>query len=270
MSGDQRTRGRPERDDGATCIGAPRLVVGMTSLPTRVAQIRPALESLLKGDRPPDAIILSLPRVALRGQGPWDVPGFLTDRGWHGGRVRLNWTNIDFGPGTKLLGALPLLDPADIVVLADDDVRYDPAFLAGIEVAMLRASEHAAFSYYTYRCGGMRIGQGCDGFAIRVADIADVQRFFDQHVAGTDLVFHDDLWISYFLAIRGTAVRSVPLPRETRLIYDQMHETDALRYLTGALDRDRLNRTEMARLRRTVPIPFRHRAALALRSVKTG
>ena len=270
MSGDQRSRGEPERNGGATGIGGPRLVVGMTSLPTRVAQIRPAVESLLEGDRPPDAIILSLPRVALRGQGPWDVPGFLSDRDWHGGRVRLNWTSIDFGPGTKLLGALPLLDPEDVIVLADDDVRYHPAFLAGFEAATRRSGRPAAFSYYTYRLGGMRVGQGCDGFAIRTADIIEAQRFFDVHVAGADLVFHDDLWISHLLATRGVAVRSIPLPADTQLIYHQIHEIDALRHLTGPLERNRLSRAEAARLRRAAPIPLRHRAALALQYVQDG
>jgi hypothetical protein len=250
--------------------GASRLVVGMTSLPTRIAEIRPAIESLLDGDRPPDAIVLTLPRIALRGQGAWDVPDFLIDRDWRGGRVRLNWTDGDFGPGTKLLGALPLLGPRDVIVLADDDVRYHPTFLAGIEAAMRRSEGRAAFSYYTYRLGGVRVGQGCDGFAIRAADIEAAEHFFDAHVANTDLVFHDDLWISYFLATRGIAVRSVPLPSGKPLIYDQVHETDALRYLTGPLERNRLSRTQMARLRRAAPIPMRHRAALALRSVKAG
>lgn len=251
----------------ATCAPA-RFVVGMTSLPTRIAAIRPAIESLLKGNRPPDAIILSLPQVTLRGRAPWQLPGFLTDRAWHGGRVRLNWTVQDFGPGTKLLGTLPWLDPAAVVVLADDDVRYHPAFLAGIETAMRRSRKSAAHSYYTYRLAGLRVGQGCDGFAMKAADIAGAQAFFDRHVASTDLVFLDDLWISYFLATRRIAVRPVPLPPDAALIYQQEHEIDALRHLTDRLGRDRLNRVEAARLRRTMPIPLRHRAALALGQIR--
>ena len=268
MTVDRRTEGVDARGGSVAGIGVVRLVVGMTSLPTRIAEIRPALESLLRGARVPDAIILSLPHVTLRGQDSWSLPDWLTDPAWHGGRVRVNWTDRDFGPGTKLLGALPLLDPADIVVLADDDVSYHPAFLAGIEAAIRRAGRPAAFSYYTYRSRGMRIGQGCDGFAIRAADIAGARQFFDLHVASADVIYHDDLWISHFLAVRGIAIRSVPLPVGVPLIYRQMHEIDALRHLTGALERNRLNRMETARLRRVMPIPLPHHAALVLDDAK--
>lgn len=236
----------------------------MTSLPTRIAAIRPALESLLDGERAPDAIILSLPHAPLRGQGSWNLPAFLTDRAWHGGRVAVNWTARDFGPGTKLLGALPMIEQDTTVVLADDDVRYHPEFLAGLAAAMRGSGRRSAFSYYTYRLGGLRIGQGCDGFAMPAADIAQAQSFFDRHVADTDLVFVDDLWISYLLATRGVAVRALPLPSSAALIYSQVHEIDALRHLTDRLDRHRLNRVEALRLRRAAPIPLRHRAALAL------
>lgn len=239
----------------------------MTSLPSRIARIRPAIDSLLIGDRIPDAIILSLPRKPLRGDGMWDVPDFLHDRGWHGGRVQITWIDGDYGPGTKLLGAIPSLGANDLIVLADDDVRYHASFLAGLEAAMHRPGRRAAFSYYSYRLGALRIGQGCDGFAMTARDVATAQTFFDCHVAGTNATYVDDLWISHLLAMRGVAVRSLPVPASATLVYDQVHEIDALRDLTGVLERDRLNRIEAARLRRVAPIPVRHRAAMALRSL---
>lgn len=262
MEGDQRSESKAERRGEAS-----RLVVGMTSLPSRIGQIRPAIDSLLTGDRVPDAIILSLPRVPLRGHGAWRLPDFLSDTEWHSGRVRLSWIDGDFGPGSKLLGALPLLGSDDLIVLADDDVRYHAAFLVGLEAALRQPSPRAAFSYYSYRLGVLRVGQGCDGFAMTARDVATARTFFDRHVAGTDAMYVDDLWISHLLAMQGVAVRSLPVPSGAELVYRQVHEIDALRDLTGPLARDRLNRVEAARLRRAAPIPIRQRAAMALRSL---
>ena len=47
---------------------------------------------------------------------------------------------------------------------------------------------------------GLTIGQGCDGFSFWSPNVKQIREFFEKHVMGTNLFFHDDLWVSFFLA----------------------------------------------------------------------
>ena len=44
----------------------PRVIVGMSTIPSRIQLIGPAIESLRNQSQPPDEIVLALPRVSLR------------------------------------------------------------------------------------------------------------------------------------------------------------------------------------------------------------
>src|SRR5262245_56838834 len=84
------------------------------------------------------------------------------------------------------------------LVLADDDVRYKPDFLRGLVDAQAR-DRSSAFSYFTHRVPGLSYGQGVDGFGIWSPNVSGIRSFAETHVDGTNLFFHDDLWISFFL-----------------------------------------------------------------------
>ncbi len=235
------------------------VVVGITTLPSRIGLIRPCLESLLDGDRRPDRIVLSLPDALLREPDGYDMPDFLTDRGWHGGVVEIVRPARDCGPGSKLLGALGAIAEPTLLILADDDVRYRPDFVAGF-VAAQGAAPDRAFSGWTYRCNGLTIGQGCDGFALWTPHLAGAQAFFDRCVDRTRFVYHDDLWISFYLALQGVRVTEFPAP-EGRW-YEQIHEVGALRHFDGELERTKLTREGLDHLIATADMTPARRARM--------
>lgn len=197
----------------------PPLIVGITTLPSRIRAIRPTLESLLSGDLKPDSIRIVCPAVSLREKTGYAIPDFLADPRFHGGVVELVRVERDFGPGSKLLGVLPSLEGPSYLVIADDDVRYRPDFLAGLYEA--QAADHgSSFSYFTYTAERFTLGQGCDGFSFWAPNLQGITDFFLKYVDGTDVMFHDDLWISLFLASRGIAVRSLAHKLGSGLIYE--------------------------------------------------
>ena len=55
------------------------VIVSITSLPSRLARIRPCLESLLGGSRVPDKILLALSPFSAREHAPYVLPDFLKD-----------------------------------------------------------------------------------------------------------------------------------------------------------------------------------------------
>ncbi len=237
------------------------VVVSITSLPSRVSLLQPTLQSLLSGDRRPDVIRIILPEKPLRESAEFVVPEFLLDESFHGGVVKVIRIERDFGPGSKLLGTIGDIDVPTCLVLADDDVRYRKDFLKGLVDSQL-ADRSSSFSYFTYPAGGIRVGQGCDGFSFWSPNLAGIREFFADYVDGSDLMFHDDLWISFFLATRGVGAKSLRHRLDGSTIYDQVHDVNALRDLEGTLDREEMNVREYRALMKRVRISPGRRAAI--------
>jgi hypothetical protein len=231
------------------------VIISITTLPSRIGKMRPCLESLLSGQVVPDKLLLALPAVSKRENSPYCIPDFLRDADFCGSRINIVNADRDWGPGTKLLGSLDALPIECYLVLADDDVRYRPDFLAGLLNAQVR-DHRSSFSYYTYRVEGLTIGQGCDGFTFWSPNVFGMKSFAESHVDGTDLFFHDDLWISFFLALKGIAIKSLRPQLGGTLIYETLHETNSLRYLTGSLAREDLSRREARKLFQKIRLPL--------------
>lgn len=225
------------------------VVVGITSLPSRIGLIRPTIESLLAGVRKPDRIVVALPLRSQREQCGYNVPSWLADLG-----VRVTRPETDAGPGTKLLGTLPDVPKDSILILADDDVRYRKDFVE--KLAQAQGREHGvSFSFYAYSLHGLPVGQGCDGFSFWTPNLAGVHEFARRHVLDTPLRLHDDLWISYFLASKGVAVKSLQHLLGGSLVYEQVHDLAALRHLEGDASRENLNDMGLRSLLGDVKLP---------------
>ena len=236
----------------------PPLLVSVSSLPSRIGQIRPCLESLLAGSILPDKILVVLPISSIRERSRYVLPDFLDNSGFCRGIVEVVRTQRDWGPGTKLLGALGALHDPCVLVIADDDVKYKPSFLAGLYAAQTE-DHRASFSFYTYRSNGLTIGQGCDGFSFWPPNLAGIGAFAERYITGTDLFFHDDLWISFYLKMHGIAVKSLAGKLVSGLIYERLHDINSLNKLDGPLRRGRLDREGTRRLLKEVPMPTTRR-----------
>lgn len=238
------------------------VIVSITSLPSRISRIRPCLESLLSGTLVPDKILLPLPKWSDRERAPYVLPDFLKDNDFAGRIVEVVDAARDWGPGTKLLGALTSIPDSCHLVVADDDVRYKPNFLDGI-VSAQRRDNDTSFSYYTYNLDGLTIGQGCDGFSFYSPNLDRILPFAEKHVMGTKLFFHDDFWISFFLATKGISVEAVGGSDNGSLIYnDEFIDGGSLRFLDGSFLRDPIQREGMDRLLRDADMPASRRARL--------
>lgn len=239
----------------------PPLIVSLTSLPSRIGHVRPCLDSLLGGTLVPDRILLNVPPFSVREQAAYALPDFLGDPAFHRGIIEVVRTERDWGPGTKLLGPLGVIRDPCVLVIVDDDVRYKPEFLARLYAAQTQ-DRGASFSFHVYRSNGLTIGQGCDGFSFWLPNLAGMAAFAQTHIVGTDLFFHDDLWISFFLKMRGIAVRSLTNGPANDPMYEQLHDINSLNRLDGPLRRGRLNREGTRRLLREVPMPAARRLGM--------
>ena len=201
--------------------------------------MQPCLESLLGGLVVPDRIFVSVPQVSIREQTTYEIPGFFSKPGFSE-KIEIVRTDRDYGPGTKLLGMLPKITQPSTIVLADDDVVYKPFFLQGL-VEHQRVDHDSSFSYFAFSLGGMRVGQGVDGLSFWSPQLDGIADFYQAHIAGTDMMFHDDMWISFYLMTQGIKIKSLAHLVEGGEVKTAMHTINSLFTETGRLSRSKLN-----------------------------
>lgn len=230
------------------------LIVSIATIPSRIGKLRPTLESLLHGNLVPDKILVVHPEFCKWESSNYEIPEFLRDPAFCKGIIENYVCSTDWGPGTKLLGALEFIDAECILVIADDDIIYHKDFLKGLVKSQI-SDEKSSFSYYTYRAGGLRIGQGCDGFSFWSPNLSGAKEFVDKYVTGTPLLYHDDLWISFFLFSKNIVIRQTPLPTGQKLIYEQVLPNNVLSSeISGTLARDNIFKEALPRLAKSVNI----------------
>jgi len=128
------------RDLDATAAARERsdLVVGLTTIPSRLPFVLPTLKSLLLQNVLPGKILLHLPEYSRREQVEYSVPEELQN---------LEVIKIircqDWGPATKILPVLLDSDPDQRVVAVDDDRIYRPTLLEDLVKASERRPDAA-------------------------------------------------------------------------------------------------------------------------------
>ncbi|GMI30977.1 hypothetical protein TeGR_g7998, partial [Tetraparma gracilis] len=135
-----------------------RVIVSLSSLPSRLAHLPDVLSLMLKQTVLPDEIYVNIPDFSAREQLPYVLPERLV--GWldglpeaERGLIKLNWCRTDFGPATKLISTLLAETiPSTLIVTIDDDLDYPPYFLARV-VQNARRYTNSAFGFKGYRLG---------------------------------------------------------------------------------------------------------------------
>lgn len=107
-----------------------RLVVTLTTIPSRIAMIGPVIESIKAQTRRPDRIYVCIPEVCLRERSSYYVPSWLHQDE----SVDVVVSAADYGPAHKVIGMLGREpDPTTRIVIVDDDWAYNPDMVEILE-----------------------------------------------------------------------------------------------------------------------------------------
>jgi hypothetical protein len=214
-----------------------RLVISLTTMPSRMNQLQPVLNSLIDQDAPADAIVLAVPRMSRREKVPYVVPDFLRASD----AVTVLDSELDWGPATKLIPALRAEKRPDTLILFLDDDNIYPRDLVSNFLAWHRRFPDEALGYR-----GWSVPESLDTnkarvrFATTISSSIPVDvvtgtwgvlvqpQFFDQHItdyAGypPEAFFVDDIWFNGHLARAGVPRRLVtainpPLPTRASIV----------------------------------------------------
>ncbi len=204
----------------------PRCWISLTTTPSRIGRIRPALEALTRQTAAFDGILLNVPYTMRRNRTAYDLPGWLNQLPL----VHVNRSD-DFGPATKLLGALAVeRDPDARIIVVDDDVLYPPAMVdyyrncdlarrdavfctAGFDIAdplgcgddvrgkLLPVRGHMVPVQVVEAYGSILYRRGL--FDDDIFDIFDLPEC---------VIYSDDLYFSNYLGRRGVCRQTVAFP----------------------------------------------------------
>ena len=170
--------------------------VSLTSIPSRIDNIKETLFSIENQTIKPIKIFLNLPFNFIR------FPDYkFTEEQIE----RLNKFNIeisrceDYGPATKLMGSISEIRKGyDCVILIDDDhIYHKRTFEILIENFK---KEKVNYSYYLNKIFNIRNGQCSDGFLINVDLLDEIEIFYEEYVKNNKNMFlDDDLWFAIYL-----------------------------------------------------------------------
>ena len=204
-----------------------RVIASLSTVPDRINNLRPTIQSLLKQTRPPDEIVLAIPEFSIRERRPYVVPEYVSRLP----RVRVLHCAADWGPATKFIGAIQDELAAGrentLIMVVDDDRLYPRDALE----TYLYYSEQLPNAALCFRGAAMPSTLDWDDAKmIHARDIREPRpvavitgcgsylvqpRFFDQSLwdysEAPSVAFHiDDIWISAWLSRRGVKRYVVP------------------------------------------------------------
>ncbi len=244
-----------------------RVIASLSTVPDRINNLRPTIQSLLKQTRPPDEIVLAIPEFSVRERRPYVVPKYISRLP----RVRVLGCHKDWGPATKFI---PLVREelaaghGDTLIMVVDDDRVYPR--DALET-YLHYSKQLPDAALCFRGAGMpRNLDWRDARMIRASELRQPQlvavitgcgsyliqpTFFDESLwdysqAPKGAFYMDDIWISGCLAkanvkryvVPGSAMmRSVFRQRRTLSLHDvpdgrQYNNNETIAFFAAAWD----------------------------------
>src|SRR5438132_10800975 len=216
-----------------------RLIVSFSTMPDRIGRLQPTLESLLNQTRPPDEIVLAVPKFSIRQQREYRIPDYL----FQIPRLRVLRCRQDWGPATKFIAAVKdelAAGRSDTLIMVVDDDRIYPR--DSIEL-YLHYHEQLPDAVLCFRGGAIprslnwrdsRIDFGVDLQAPKRATVITgcgsylIQpRFFDDSLwdystAPKGAFYMDDMWISGSLERRGVERYVIPASNMMRTAFRQL------------------------------------------------
>ncbi|TPK32931.1 hypothetical protein FJ492_27335 [Mesorhizobium sp. B2-5-4] len=205
-----------------------RIIASMTTIPSRIDRIGPALESVFGQTIPVEHIELNVPYVCVRTNEPYTLPTWLTEME----RVKIFRTD-DYGPITKIAPTLlrHQHDQETYLWSVDDDFAY-PANQLAMLYRGHRASEHRILARHggdfntdgsiTFRFGETQVSM-FEGFGTVLYPPACIGDDFLEYLQASskdvDCRQSDDVVLSLYFTSRQVPIFIWNSPSETEPFY---------------------------------------------------
>lgn len=245
-------------------------IVSLTTIPSRIDQIFPTLESLLRQTAKIDRIVLNIPRRYRRG-GSIDLSKHALPDG-----VEVNPSDEDYGPATKILPTLTMLaregtDEARIIYCDDDRIylsewaehllassdkhpgdciayqgRYGSSYIANSKAGHGR-KRFLKTAYYVNKLKKIKRTLSPSRYLVDVAEgfggVLVRPSFFDASVFTIpDIIWTvDDIWLSGHMVKNGIKIRNLKKDKRQHRAADWRPDETLLNSSEAGYGRDAAN-----------------------------
>lgn len=216
-----------------------RVIVSLSTLPDRILRLQATLNSLLNQTRPPDEIVLAVPRFSSRQSREYEIPEYLLRMP----RLRLLRCERDWGPATKFIAVVRDELSArrrDTLIMVCDDDRIYPRNSLELYLRYHAQLPNAALCFrggpmprsLNWRHSRIQFGvdlqapkrtaviTGCGSYLIQPHFFDD--SVWDYSMAPEGAFYMDDMWISGHLERRGVEKYIIPASAMMRTALRQL------------------------------------------------
>lgn len=201
-----------------------RLVVSLSTLPSRVNNIKPVLKSILKNTLKPDLIYLNIPKFSMREKVEYKINPKNVE---FDPKIIVNRIDTDYGPITKLYPVLEKeTDPDTVIICIDDDIIYDKNLIQTLYDQSVQNPESCicsrGWSYINlgktfipvffplYFVKKVKILQCFAGVLYKRSFFENIQKF-KKFMNVKECFTTDDIIISKFLESEAIGILSIPI-----------------------------------------------------------
>ena len=167
----------------------------MSTIPSRIENIKDVLDNINNQTLKPNKIFLNI---------PYEYKRFSNQKINDEDLKKIKIENLiirrceDYGPGTKIMGSINEIRNFDCVILLDDDHLYDKnickLFLNEFQKKQIN------YSFYLNKIFNIKMGQCADGFLMNTKLLDKIESFYEKYVKNNKNMFlDDDLWLAIYL-----------------------------------------------------------------------
>ena len=195
-----------------------KIIITFTTVPSRIAKIKPTIISLLQQTLRPSIIELNLAVNPQKKDTGWSVPPWLENLT----SVSIHWLDYDYGPASKLIPTLERHQNEDcLIIVVDDDMIYPRDLIEQFFKAdqqsyggkVFCSSGHLITKNHHFfespsgrriKVGRRRVAiiEGCGGYSVRPKHF-NIETLKSLNDAPNNAMRMDDIWFSGHLSRRG-------------------------------------------------------------------
>lgn len=227
-----------------------KYILSLTIIPSRINYIESTIKSLVEQTLKPEKIVLNIPKkYTFRFNS--SIQDFHIEKilNKYIDKIIINYIDDDYGPGTKLLGLIKSkiinLDSKDTyIVLVDDDHIYKPYMLEYFDNYNKKHYDNKLItaSYYCYNSDKVIIGQGADGFFIKIELLNKFEDYYNIIKKYDFIHYHDDYYISYYFHLKQIPINYIKPPYNSFIYIQEISShIDALVSIKNKYNRHNLN-----------------------------
>lgn len=214
-----------------------KIYISLTTIPSRVNELEPILDSILDQTHNIEKILLNIPKYSLRFKTKYKIPIYLNKEKYINKLVIIECE--DYGPGTKLLGCLKyfsnMTNKKNIyIIIIDDDRILNKNLVSHLYSNQIKNKNCIIANKGSNQELPVKIPWGAGGMSIplKLINKNDIYSFFKKHECNCRYV-DDVFWYKYFYVNKKIEIKYF----ETITLNYETNNKDPLWQENGELQR---------------------------------